>query len=126
MTLILLKFVGVFFLVMAVSILLNQKIYKKLMKDLCGEPNTQTLMFGFVAFIVGLPFILMHNKWNNLNQIIVSLWGWSAFIKGVMILCLPDMYRNICKSLNSESYLKTKGVVCLALGLYISYLAFMG
>ena len=42
------------------------------------------MMGGFVAMIIGIPLVLIHNLWGSTLEVTVSILVWITFFKGVV------------------------------------------
>jgi len=124
MTLFLFKAIGLHFLIIGLSVVLNKKVYKKLIKELAKEPSLLNFIFGFITLIVGILMVLAHNTWSSFPEILVSLYAWIALIKGTTLLVFPTLYKKAIRKMDRDSVLNFVGLVYLALGLYVTYTAF--
>lgn len=124
MTIFLFKSIGLYFLIIGLSILLNKKTYKKLVKELSKDPGLLNFVFGFITLIIGILMVVAHNQWDNFPQILVSLYGWIALIKGATLLIFPNIYKKLVKKLDSDLYLSFTGFLYLALSLLVAYIVF--
>ncbi|MBT6843213.1 MAG: hypothetical protein HOA17_05380 [Candidatus Melainabacteria bacterium] len=124
MTLYLFKVIGLYFLIIGLSVLINPKIYKQLIKELSGPSSLLKFVFGFIALVIGILMVTAHNSWNNFAEILVSLYGWISLIKGATLLTMPEIYRKLISKLHNDQYLNYTGIFYLVLGLYITYSSF--
>lgn len=126
MTELLLKVIGLYFLIYSASIILNKDRYKQLMKEFLGQSAFPSFLVGFLALIIGLLILVPHNTWSTLPEIIVSLYGLLALLKGVFLLLFPAKMEKLAEACCNDTYLNLVGPVMLLIGLYITYLAYMG
>jgi len=124
MTLFLFKAIGLYFVIVGISVLANKKAYLKLTKELSSDQKPMNLMFGFITLIIGILMVLSHNTWNAFPEILVSLYGWIALIKGISILALPSFYQKSVAKMSNEKTLKMIALFYIAFGCYVCYLAF--
>lgn len=126
MTIFLLKVIGLYMLIVGIAMLMNKKLYKKMMKELSSDSSSLTIsIFGFLSLVIGLMIVLSHNLWGSVPQIIISLIGWLSLFKGATLLIFPDKHRKLCKKVASKD--KHFDLYCwlvLILGAYITYMAF--
>jgi hypothetical protein len=83
-------------------------------------------MGGWIALVVGLAIILVHNVWfGGAAALLVTLFGWAALIKGIILLFLPpqgaDRY---FAALHFEQRFYQYAVVLAVLGAYLTYAGF--
>ena len=48
---------------------------EKLVKD-------QPQLLGLISITIGIPIIILHNKWTGIWEITVTIMAWSSVIKG--------------------------------------------
>ncbi|MDD9898023.1 MAG: hypothetical protein OXU45_03380 [Candidatus Melainabacteria bacterium] len=95
------------------------------MKELSGEAGLLVFVFGFISLIIGILMVCAHNLWGNFQEILVSLYGWIALIKGSLLLIKPAGYKKIVQKCNNDGYLRFVSIFYTAFGLYCCYLAFL-
>ncbi len=52
------------------------------------------ILSSFIAIIVGLLNILFHNIWEPDWRIIITLMGWIALTKGLLLFIIPNKISN--------------------------------
>lgn len=119
------KIIGLIYLVIGLGLVLNPKYYHKMFNDLLGD---KPLMYisGLLALIVGFLLVTYHNIWEANWAVIITVFGWLALIKGVLILVLPTIMTKICKDLfkTSNAFL-VDGLLVLVLGIVFAYFGFL-
>ncbi|MDD5561729.1 MAG: hypothetical protein PHT50_06355 [Candidatus Omnitrophica bacterium] len=82
------RFVGPYIIVIAIGLLLNLKTYRKIVE---GFFDNAAIVYiaGLMAFVAGLAIVLFHNIWAMDWRIIITLFGWSALIKGTLFVVSP-------------------------------------
>ena len=53
------------------------------------NPSTY-LIIGLMTFIIGILHVVAHNLWRYDWQGIVTMLGWAALLKGIMIILFPE------------------------------------
>jgi len=117
--------VGPYLLVAGLSMLLYAKVWVKLMKDM--EKNHTAIFIGMMfALILGLAFIQMHNVWEWNIWVVITIFGWAAFLKGVFYFLAPgDWIKGTIKAFANTSFMYGAGLVYAILGAWMSYLIYM-
>lgn len=93
--------------------------------DILGEfekSRALTYVTGFVALVLGMIMVHYHNLWVADWTVIITLFGWAALIKGVMMLSMPQVmpaFRSLFK------HTKTFGLIAIILGLFFAYFGFV-
>jgi len=65
----------------------NPKRIKQIIEDIQDEKFT--ILISFLAIIIGLLNILFHNVWEANIRLVVTLFGWLALLKGIMLFTFP-------------------------------------
>jgi drug/metabolite transporter (DMT)-like permease len=86
-SLFLLKFWGWYCVIFFFILCFNPKRIKQIIEDLQDEKFT--ILISFLAIIIGLLNILFHNIWEANIRLVVTLFGWLALLKGIMLLTFP-------------------------------------
>ena len=112
------------YLSVGIGILINPAFYKKLYKEF-AESKTAMYFGGITALAVGYLIVTFHNTWTKDLSVIITVMGWLALIKGVLILIQPKIIIEITQALaKKEGILKIQAVIIIILGLALSYLGF--
>ena len=112
-----LKFYGYLMILVGFAMLFSKNAREELIK----ESSKNIILFGFINLLIGLPIIIIHNKWGGPWEIVVSLMGWLSTIKGfVRILNLPQLNK-VREDKTSESMLKKYSYVIILLGCVFIY-----
>ena len=70
------------YIAVGVGILINPDFYKKIYQDFID--NGMALYFGgFTALAIGYLLVTFHNVWEMDWHVIITIYGWNAFIKGM-------------------------------------------
>lgn len=112
------------YLAIGIGILLNPDFYRKLYEDFIE--NSSTLYIGGVmGLVIGYLIVAFHNTWTMDWSVIITIIGWIALIKGIVILVQPKILITLTKAiLKKESILKIEAIVIIIIGLALSFLGF--
>ncbi len=116
---------GIIYLVMGLSVLLRGKDLWIPMID-SMEKNGNAVLFGSYSLLIGIPYILFHNIWEPGFSILVTIFGWGAFIKGIVYLIYPKAL-NIFVPKSPEGrllYMRLGGVTAVILSCVMIYEGF--
>ncbi len=94
-SLFLLKFWGWYCVIFFFILSFNPKRIKQIVEDL--QDQKFTILISFLAIIIGLLNILFHNVWEANISLVVTLFGWLALLKGIMLFTFP---RTTTKGIN--------------------------
>ena len=113
------------YLAVGIGLLINPDFYKKLFTDFC-ESAAVMYLGGLMALAVG--FLILAHRGIRCTQdwaMILSLIGWLALIKGILILVRPKIIIAMAKAMaKKENLLKIEAIVVIILGLAFSFLGF--
>ena len=112
------------YLAVGVGMLISPGFYKKLFTDFCE--NAAVMYLGGVAALA-IGYVILAHRGIRCTQdwsMILSLIGWIALIKGILILVQPKIMIALTKAMLKENLLKIEAVVIIILGLALSFLGF--
>lgn len=93
--------------------------------DILGEfekSRALTYVTGFMALVLGVIMVHYHNFWVANWTVVITLFGWAAVIKGVMMLAMPQTmisFRSLFK------HTKIFGLLAIVIGLFFAYFGFL-
>jgi hypothetical protein len=115
---------GLYFLIGGLGLVLKQSSLKSLIARFSSD-RTMVMRGGFVALIIGIPLVLIHNMWGSSLEIIISLIAWAAFLKGVFFILMPDMTTKMMDTLSENiGVIKVMLWLMVVLGGYLTYIGF--
>ena len=120
---ILARFFGLFFLVMALMVLIrrNQNTYF----DQFVESKEYIFITGLMTLILGAIIVALDNTWAFDWRMLITILGWITFLKGAMMLIIPEFSVSIWKNLSAKPWLLLiSGVVFLIIGIYLTWIGF--
>ncbi len=112
------------YIAIGIGILINPDVYKKIYQDFID--NGMALYFGgFTALAIGYLLVTFHNVWEMDWHVIITVIGWIALIKGMLILVRPEAMIALTKAIiKKEGALKIQAVIVIIFGLLLSFLGF--
>ncbi len=118
-------YIGIAYMAIGLGVLINLEYYKKLLEKEYIENRPVVYLNGFIILAVGYFLVALHNIWVLDWPIIITLFGWFAFAKGLFILVLPRAYLKISKSLKKKKeYLIAEAMFIIATGAILIYLGY--
>ncbi len=118
------QIISIVYIAVGIGILVNPGFYKKLFDDFI-ENAAVMYLGGVIALVVGYLILAFHNTWTKDLSVIITIVGWLALIKGILILIWPKMIIAMSRSMvQKESILKIGAVAVIILGLVFSFLGF--
>lgn len=122
-TLLVLKLSGPIFAAMGLGMLLNLKYYKKMFNELSNSPIS-AVFIAMSSALMGLLIVLNHNLWSTAPEVVVSLLGWVALVKGAVYFLIPVQLAKLGKSVMNTGLLSFGTLLILVLGGYMTYVGF--
>lgn len=82
------KFWGWYLLVFFLILSFNPRRIQQIMDDM--QDRKFLILVAFIAIVIGLLNILFHNTWEANWTIIITVIGWVALLKGVVLFSFPE------------------------------------
>jgi hypothetical protein len=124
LSLFLAKILGAVFTAFSVAGLMRPKIISDALRDFDHESFAR-LIAGCAGIGAGMAVILSHTVWSWDFRGLITLFGWTALIKGVSYLLMPKQAVDFTKSMmKSKSQMQVMLYSMLAVGLYLLYSGF--
>ncbi|MFD1614082.1 hypothetical protein [Gelatiniphilus marinus] len=92
------KFWGWYLIIFFLILSFNPKRIKQIINDLNDEKFL--IIASFLAIVIGLLNILFHNIWQLNWKLIITLIGWLALFKGVVLFTFPKRTTSALKFIN--------------------------
>jgi len=123
-TIFLAKLIGIFCLVMGVS-MLQRNAMMEVFREL-SHARALSYVMGVIMLILGLLIILSHSNWENALAIGITLLGWGILFEATVFLFFPkEKMAKYINALENQTiyYLIALGYV--AVGVYLFYNGFV-
>lgn len=119
------QLLSIVLVVVGLAILLRPKHYAKAYKNWMKSDGLM-LLTGMITLVLGVVLVLAHNVWVASWEVLITIVGWGAVLKGVLILLLPKEMEKLMNSVLKFNWLLPLGaVIWIAAGLYLGYNAWM-
>ncbi len=115
---------AIVYLSIGVGMLLDKKYYAKFLDSIMKDTGTMYIG-GFIALIAGFTLVTFHNDWVKSWEVLVTILGWLALVKGVMLLAFPSAILKMTKSWVSGKNLSVYAPVVIVFGLVFGYFGFV-
>lgn len=117
------KIIGVVYLSFGIGLLFNKQFYKNEIPKLLA--NTAYLILGgFFAILIGALIIENHNYWVKNWTIIITIIGWIALVKGIVLIAFPTKMLFYKPLFESDFFFKILGPCVVIFGLLLLYFGF--
>lgn len=120
------KILGIFFIVFGMSYLFNRKSHRKVL-DKLAKSEEGFFILGIITLLMGLVIVVLHSYWNTTAEILISIIGWGAVLKGILIIFDPIVMMKFSKKfMKGEGWIHLGGIVSLVFGVYLYWATIMG
>ncbi|MHC4691863.1 MAG: hypothetical protein ACYS67_03905 [Planctomycetota bacterium] len=117
------QIISLAYIAVGIGILINPGFYKKLFEDFTEHASFMYLG-GIMALAIGYLILAFHNTWTKDLSVIITIFGWIALIKGIVILVRPQIVIALAKAMTKPGFLKIEAIAVIILGLVFSFLGF--
>ncbi len=111
-------------LAIGVGMFMSRGYYSKMYRDL-EKDALAMLAIGIACMVVGIVQVQMHARWESVPQIVVTLLGWATLLKGVVLLVAPVIADKRGDMFARYNLVPAVGALMIALGGYLSWLAYV-
>jgi hypothetical protein len=118
------RILTVIYLAAALGGFLNADYYRKIFRDLY-ENAALTFMMGLIGVILGMLIVTYHNRWVMNWTVLITIVGWLALIRGVIIIAFPNFFRRLSAPFVGRTGIKIFPYVTLVVGLLFGYFGFL-
>jgi hypothetical protein len=125
LTIYLARFIGLFLLIVSVSMFLDRDSIIEMATALIDD-RALLLIVGLIALGIGLAIVVGHNVWSGgLMPILITLFGWSQFLRGLALLLLPaETQVAFFQVMRLEDFFYVYAGIPLVIGAYLTYAGF--
>ncbi len=119
------RLIGLFLLIVALSMLMDRDSIIEMATAILDD-RALLLIVGLVALGVGLAIVIGHNVWSGgLLPIVVTLFGWSQLLRGIALLLLPaETQVAFFQLMRLEDFFYVYAGIPLVIGAYLTYAGF--
>jgi len=110
---------GSYLFITGLGFMFSTAFYEKMV---AGNANTDPValnLSGAIHFLIGMSVVLRHFHWDGPTEIIVTLVGFAAMLKGVSLIVVPEQTLKSPKT--SGKVLRISGAGFLLVGSYLGY-----
>jgi hypothetical protein len=87
------QFWGWLTLTVALILFIRPKVLHDV-KRLIVENRAFGLAYGLMSLILGITSVLLHNIWELNWHVVITIFGWLALLKGIIVLAWPEISKN--------------------------------
>ena len=115
-SLFLLKFWGWYCVIFFFVLSFNPRRIRQIIDDL--QDQKFTILISFIAIVIGLLNVLLHNIWEADISLLVTIFGWAALMKGILLFTFPKLVVKWITLFNIK-FVQVLYVLLLFIGLFL-------
>ena len=114
---------GLSIFTVGLGMLSSPEYFKKVLRDFAQSPAV-IFICGIMAIVIGYLIIAFNSVWIGAD-VIITIFGWLALLKGIALILFPGNFLQLSKSIvrKKENFAATS-VFCMALGIFFLYLGY--
>lgn len=98
------QFWGWLLVILCLIFLLRKKVLSEELFRLV-EDKGFALFSGYLALIVGLVTVILHNVWVADWRVVITIFGWISLIKGIMRIGFPEIPQKLVPTFKNKPIL---------------------
>ena len=119
------KFIGIFCLVMGLSMIARRRMLLGVFHELSGH-CVLSYILGVIIFLMGLALVLNHNIWAPGFPLAITILGWFVFIEGLaFIFGTEEFVKKDLLMLDEKKIYYFISTAYLVIGAYLTYFSFI-
>jgi hypothetical protein len=118
------KIASVVYLSAALGAVFGRDHYRRVFDD-SFKNAALTYFMGFTALIMGCLIVNYHNTWARNWTVLVTILGWLALVKGILIIAFPRFVESYSKLIFAGKGMQFFPYVAVFMGLLFGYFGFV-
>jgi uncharacterized membrane protein len=118
------KIAAVVYLSVSLGGFTSKDYYRRISDDMFKNAAL-TYFMGFITVIIGFMIVHYHNIWRSDWTVLITVIGWMALIKGVLIVAAPRFMQRLSEPFLTEKGMKIFPYITLLIGLLFAYFGFL-
>jgi hypothetical protein len=118
------KIISVIYLSVGLGAIFSTDHYRKLVDDMFDN-TALTYFMGFTAVVVGFLLVHYHNIWVKNWTVLITIIGWLALIKGIVIILFPNFVHRYSKAIFAGTGFRVFPYMAILIGLFFGYFGFV-
>lgn len=118
------RIMGPFMIILSLGLVVNLSGFRLIIDEFLKNPAL-IFLAGIISLLIGLFIINSHNLWVADWRVIITLFGWLAFIGGIVRTLAPRQAAMIgAKMLAESNSIRIIGAIILIIGLFLFYMGY--
>jgi hypothetical protein len=120
------QIMGLVYSAIGVGMLVNRRFYSRMLNKMIAD-EAVLFVTGLLVTVIGYFLVAYHNNWTSGWTMIITIIGWLALLKGLMMVVIPENSLELYKFFKiSKGQLSVYGIIILVIGAFLAYLGFFG
>jgi hypothetical protein len=112
------QFWGALLVILSLELLLRKSALDNLFKRV--NDKTFMIISGYLALIIGLVTVILHNIWVADWRVVITVFGWLSLVKGVVRIGFPEITPKAVRAFkNSLALMKVMLIITAILGAWL-------
>ena len=116
------KVVGIYFVVICLLVLIKRKFFQQVLQSFASS-KAVIFLGSILALIIGLLLVISHNVWETNWRVIITIAGWLALIKGILLMVMPEKFMN-WSAKAFKTVVPVGCIIMIIVGAYLIYIGF--
>ena len=117
------KMAAVIYLSASVGVFFRPDYYRKIADDLFSNAAL-TYLSGFITVVIGFLIVHYHNRWTKNWTVLITLLGWLALLKGILLIAFPQIIHNLSERMFVDFGVRIFPYATGCVGLLFAYFGF--
>ena len=113
---------GISIVIISLALLVKEKHAKTLFSAIATDLGM--FLCGVCGLVVGVAMVLSYNAWSQGWQVIITILGWLALLKGIAQLFMPERFKIWIKKAENSPLLPYALIILIVIGLALTYFGF--
>lgn len=118
------RIISIIYLSAALGAWFNADRYRRVSDDIFLNAGLSYLT-GFWALVIGFLMVHYHNAWVNNWTVLITITGWLALVKGIVIIVFPQFAHRLSESLFTGLGMRIFPLAGILMGLLFGYFGFV-
>ncbi len=119
------KFLGIIFVVFAISLFMRPAQMKTALTDVITNPS-HFLIASIINLMGGTLLVLFHTRFGGLGTLLVTLICWVLFVRSIGLMLMPEKIAGFAtKVLENPQHFRMMAIVHAVLGVILLAIGFM-
>jgi len=120
------QLIGLAYFACGLGWVFQPKWFVKLLDDYANSAGLVCLG-GYMALVIGFLLVTFHNQWNGGWTVVITVFGWLALVKGVLLLLVPGLFQMLSNRFKrNAAWLRAYAVLVAVIGAGLLVLGFAG